>query len=87
MIDDLASIDGITINGLTFDIADKTKVFQQAREKAFENAKQKAEDYADALKLAVGKVINIVDGVSQAPVITSNSNSDMRMAAPSMVAE
>ena len=81
LIDNLASVDGITINGLSFDIADKTKVFALAREKAFENAKDKAKDYADALTLAVGNVLNIVDGVSQAPTVISKSfSNDMEMA-------
>lgn len=51
LIDDLASVNGITLNGLTFDLKSKTVVYQQARELAFKSAKTKANDYAEALSL------------------------------------
>ena len=61
------------MNGLSFDLKDKTAVFEQARSKAFENAKDKALDYASALLVSLGNVVNIKDTFSQAPVATDNS--------------
>ncbi len=69
LIDALATVNGIIINSLSFDIADKTKTFSQAREQAFQNARSKAQDYAAALQLSLGKLLNLVDAVSAAPVV------------------
>lgn len=38
VIDDIATIDGIVLSGLTFDIRNKTEVYQLAREAAYVNA-------------------------------------------------
>ena len=62
LIDDLAKINTIVINSVSFDIFDKTKLQKEAREAAFEDAKQKAQDYADAAGVNVGSVITIIDG-------------------------
>ena len=45
IIDALAGVDGITISGLNFDIANKTDVYQLARAAAYATALQKATDY------------------------------------------
>lgn len=68
LIDSLASINGIVLSGLTFDIANKTSVYQQARKQAFQNAQQKALDYGKALTLTVGSLLNVVDSFST-PVV------------------
>lgn len=68
LIDALASVNGIVLNGLTFDIANKTSVYQQARKQAFQNAQTKAKDYGAALNLTVGSLLNVIDSFS-APAV------------------
>ena len=75
LIDELAQINNIVLNGLNFDVSDKTSYFHEAREKAFKNAKAKAYDYTNALFLTLGKVVNVKDFVSEAPVV----NDDIKM--------
>lgn len=45
IIDDLATVNGIQLNSLSFDIKDKTVVLQKARNLAFQSAQNKAKDY------------------------------------------
>lgn len=69
LIDLLAAVNGIIINGLSFDIANKTAVYTQARQQAYQNAQTKAQDYAGALSLSLGQILNVVDSFSSAPVV------------------
>ncbi len=41
-----------------------------AREEAFINAEDRAEDYAGALNLTLGELVTLVDSFSSAPVVT-----------------
>ena len=61
------------MNGLSFDLTNKTTVFESARALAFENAKQKGKDYSSALRIRLGRVVNIKDTFSSAPVINDNT--------------
>lgn len=83
LVDQLATINGITLNGLSFDLRNKTTVYRQAREAAFQNAKSKAKDYAEALSLQLGQAITVKDTFSTAPVVTQGgaSNSMFKLAA------
>ncbi len=62
-------IDGATaaganqIGGVSFDVSDKTKAENEAREKAIAQAKKKAETAAKAAGFTLGKVINYTEGV------------------------
>lgn len=49
------------INGPIFDVDDIEKIKAEAREKAFLNAKQKAEDYSKLANIKLGKIINIAE--------------------------
>lgn len=71
LIDGLASVNGVTINNLSFDIKNKTAAFFQARRLAFQDAQAKAKDYAEALFLRLGRVLHVADSFSSAPVVTS----------------
>ena len=62
LIDELAKINTIIINSVRFDIFDKSGLQQEARAAAFQDAKQKAEDYAEAAGVKVGSVITLIDG-------------------------
>lgn len=46
LIDQLSTITGIIIDSVNFDIRDKTPLQKQARAAAFNDASQKAKDYA-----------------------------------------
>ena len=61
IIDELSAIDNLQIGGITFDIEDKTKFFSEARELAFNKAKQKAEELAKLSKVKLTKPISISD--------------------------
>lgn len=82
IIDDLATVNGIILNSLSFDIQNKTLAFQQARNQAFQMAQSKAKDYAEALYLKLGKVVNLKDFYNSAPVVIDGSQlSDIKMSA------
>lgn len=70
MIDSLVNVNGIHLNGLSFDKVDKSAAQTQARNQAFNNAKKRANDYAGFASRTLGRTINIVDGASNdaAPV-------------------
>ena len=76
LIDELATVNGIVINGLSFDLKDKTELFDNARKQAFGNAFEKAKDYTEALGLSLGSVLNIRDSFSRAPVVGDSIRSD-----------
>lgn len=70
LIDSLAAVDGILLNGLSFDVANKTAVLGQARAAAYADAQNKALDYTLALQLCLGQLVTVVDSYSSAPVTT-----------------
>jgi uncharacterized protein YggE len=69
LIDGLASVNGIIVNGLDFDIANKTAVYSKARKLAFLNAQLKAQDYTVASGVCIGKLLKVTDSFSIAPVV------------------
>lgn len=71
LIDDLATVNGVTINNLSFDIKNKTAAYAKGRALAFQNAQAKALDYASALFLKLGRVVYVSDSFSSVPVVTS----------------
>ena len=76
LFDELAVVNGIVLNGLSFDLSNKTKEFESARTQAFQNAQQKANDYASFLMLSVVKILNVNDMVSRAPVVNDLNQKD-----------
>lgn len=64
IIDDVASIWGIQVQNIMYDIKDKTAVYQQARELAFAKAKAKAEQLAKLANVKLGDVIVINENQS-----------------------
>ena len=59
LIDAASKIDGIIVNGVTFDQTDRTLGVQQARKAAFDAAKRKADEYASLSGLRVRGVSRI----------------------------
>lgn len=63
LIDQIATIDGALIDSVTFDIEDKTKLQEEARNRAYQDAEQKAQDYAEFALVKVGRALIISDEV------------------------
>lgn len=74
VIDELSSIDNLQMNSINFDIEDKTKLFSQARELAFNKAKQKAEELAKLSKVKLDKPVSISDSTYDIAPVTRYSN-------------
>ena len=55
------------INGLTFDVADKTAAMNDARTKAVQDARAKAELLAGVAGASVGRVLSITEGYVSSP--------------------
>lgn len=68
--DSLAQIKDISINGLTFDLQDKTAALGQARKQAYQDAVRRASDYTSAAGVTLGIPVTITDSYSSAPVVT-----------------
>jgi uncharacterized protein YggE len=66
------------INGLTFDVVDKTAAMNDARTKAIQDARAKAERMAGAAGATVGRVLSISEGYvsSPAPVVAQSMRAD-----------
>lgn len=65
---DAATANGANqVSGITFDVDDKTKAENQAREQAVADAKSKAETAARAAGFALGRIINYSEGGGAAP--------------------
>ncbi len=74
IIDEVSAINNIQINGIYFDIEDKTKLFSQARELAFNKAKQKADELAKLSGVKLAKPVSISDNtydVSPRPYVSN----------------
>ncbi len=61
IIDDVSTINGIIINGVTFDQSDSELGKSAARKAAFKNAQQKAQEYASLTGRNLLKVLQIQD--------------------------
>lgn len=74
IIDELSSINNLQMNGISFDIEDKTAFFSKARELAFNKAKQKAQELAKLSDVKLNKPISISDStfdISPIPLTTN----------------
>lgn len=63
----MAAINGITINGLSFDISDKKQLTSTARASAYADALAKAKDYASFAGLTLGNAVTITDAAVASP--------------------
>ena len=59
------------INGLSFDLSDRTKAENEARSKAVEDAKRKAENVSKVAGFKLGRLINYQENTGQPPIIYS----------------
>jgi uncharacterized protein YggE len=59
LLDDAVAAGANDIRGLSFDVADRAKLLNEARIRAVEDAKRKATLYADAAGIRLGAIINL----------------------------
>ena len=59
LLDKITAINRVEISNIRFDIENKTELFKQSRELAYQKALDKAEQYASLSKHKVGKVLTI----------------------------
>ncbi|MGP1418494.1 MAG: SIMPL domain-containing protein [Sphaerochaetaceae bacterium] len=57
-----ANLTGISLDSVSFDLQDKTQLYAQARTLAIAHASEKAQTYAAASGLALGKAVSISEG-------------------------
>lgn len=74
IIDELSNINNLQMNGIYFDIEDKTELFSKARELAFNKAKQKAEELAKLSKVKLDKPVSISDSTYDISPVNYTSN-------------
>jgi len=65
VLDKITAIDKIDVQNIKFDIENKTELFKQSRELAYQKAFEKAWQYAELSKRKIGKVVTISEVVSR----------------------
>ena len=61
------------VNGVQFDVEDRTKAENEAREKAVSDAKKKAENAAKAAGFSLGRLINYQENTGEPPIMLQRS--------------
>lgn len=81
IVDELATIDGLELNSVTFDIEDKKEFFTKAREEAYAKAKQKAEELAKLGEVKLLQPITISEAQNSyfQPVFSNIAKVEMSM--------
>jgi uncharacterized protein YggE len=65
ILDKVTAIDRIEVQNIRFDIENKTELFKQSRELAYQKAFDKAKQYAELSGSKIGKVLAISEGISR----------------------
>jgi len=84
IIDELSAIDNLQMNGIYFDIEDKTELFSKAREMAFNKAQQKAEELAKLSNVKLAKPVSISDSTYDITPVTVTNVAQFKTAAVSL---
>lgn len=63
------------VNGLSFDVSDRTRAENEAREKAVSDAKKKAEQAAKVAGFKLGRLINYQENLGEPPIILQRGGS------------
>ncbi len=64
ILDGVVAIEGVQIQGVSYDLSDKEKVYSEARKMALEKARQKADELAKTSWVTLKKVHSISEGTS-----------------------
>lgn len=67
LLDQVVEDGANTFNGLSFGLQDSTDAKNEARRRAVADARAKAELYAEAAGVSLGKIIELTDGVTSSP--------------------
>ncbi len=70
------------INNVSYSIDDDSQLLRDARSRAFEDAKDRAQQYAELSGLELGSVISISEAPTSSPPVPMPRGSEMAMAAP-----
>lgn len=65
ILDKITAIDKVEVHNIRFDIENKTELFEQSRDLAYQKAFDKARQYAGLSKRKIGKVVSISEVVSR----------------------
>ncbi|WP_414686283.1 SIMPL domain-containing protein [Mycobacterium sp.] len=74
--------DATRISSVSYSIGDDSQLVKDARARAFQDAKNRAEQYAQLSGLRLGKVLSIAEGTSAAPINGAPPAPPRSMAAP-----
>jgi uncharacterized protein YggE len=61
ILDKSVTVGANTINGVTFDVAEPARLYEEARRKAFADARDKARLYADEARIDLGRIRSITE--------------------------
>lgn len=86
VLDKQVTVGANTINGISFSVADPSKLYDEARKAAFADAKEKAELYAEAAGETLGLLKAINEGQSYAQPQPYMMRADMAASSPVPVA-
>lgn len=67
ILDRMVTVGANTINGVSFSVDDTSALLEGARKAAFANARAKAQLYADAADVQLGRIVNIVETTALPP--------------------
>jgi uncharacterized protein len=88
LLDEAVNAGANSINGVTFSVDDQTAAASEARHRAVEDARTKAEEVAKAAGLTLGSIVSIAEGtVSPMPPMYAAREGDMAMADAAMPVE
>ena len=85
IIDEISALGNVNIDNTSFDVKDKVAGLAEARQKAFDDAKAKAEQLATMWGVTLGKPVMITDnGISYSPGPIYYAKAEMAMGAGDM---
>ena len=87
LLDQVVEDGANTFNGLSFGLQDSTDAKNEARRRAVADARAKAELYAEAAGVSLGKIIELTDGVTSSPQPVFMGRSAMVMSDAVPIAE
>ncbi len=82
LLDEVVKVGANQVYGISFDVADRSALENQARDKALENAKAKAQQLATAAGGSVGQVLVVSETIGGGPVIPMAARADLASGVP-----
>ncbi len=80
ILDQQVTVGANTINGITFSVADPTELYNEAREKAFADARTKAGLYAGLAGVELGSIVTIAEVQGYQPPMPYMMRADVAVA-------